>query len=61
MTKLSHLRSTVDDLSENLRNLTNSGYKFKSRNVSEQISELSTLKFKRDRLRESAEIFSKWN
>ena len=56
MAKLSHLGSTVDDLSENLRNLTNSGYKFKSGNVSEQISELSTLKFKRDRLRESAEI-----
>ena len=58
MAKLSHIGSTVDDLSESLRNLTNSGYKFKSGNVSEKISELSLLKVKRDRLRESAEILN---
>ena len=56
MAKLSHIGSTVDELSESLRNLTNSGYKFKSGNVSEKISELSSLKVRRDRLRESAEI-----
>ena len=56
MAKLSHVGSTVDELSESLRNLTNSGYKFKSGNVSEKISELSSLKVRRDRLRESAEI-----
>ncbi|EAY05213.1 hypothetical protein TVAG_473920 [Trichomonas vaginalis G3] len=56
MAKLSHIGSTVDELSESLRNLTNSGYKFKSGNIPDKIGELSSLKSRRDRLRESGEI-----
>lgn len=58
MAKLSHIGSTVDELSESLRNLTNSGYKFKSGNIPDKIGELSSLKVRRDHLREAGEIIT---
>jgi len=55
MAQLSNIVVTVDAISESLRNLTNSGYQFKTGNVPDKISELSSLKIKRDRLREATE------
>jgi hypothetical protein len=52
--KLSHISSSVSEISDSVRGLTNSGYKFKSGNVPDKITELSTLMVRRDRLREAS-------
>jgi hypothetical protein len=46
----------VADISDTLRGLTNSGYKFKCGNVPDRISELTDLRVRRDRLREAFAI-----
>jgi hypothetical protein len=55
MAKLSQIASTVSEISDSVRGLTNSGYKFKSGNVPDQITELNSLKVRRDRLKEASE------
>ncbi|OHT11834.1 hypothetical protein TRFO_18633 [Tritrichomonas foetus] len=55
MAKLKHISDTVNELSDSLRSLTNSGYKFKSGNVPDRIGELTSLKVRRDRLKDAAE------
>ena len=56
MAKLKHISDSVNDLSTSLRSLTNSGYKFKSDNVTpDKISELTSLKIRRDRLKDASD------
>jgi hypothetical protein len=55
MATFSQIGSTVNDLSESLRLLTNSGYKFKSGNVPDKIKELTELRVRRDRLKDASE------
>lgn len=56
MAKLKHISESVNDLSTSLRSLTNSGYKFKSDNVTpDKISELTSLKIRRDRLKDASD------
>lgn len=55
MARMSQIGSMVGDVAEAIRDLTNSGYKFKSGNIPDKISELSSLKVRRDRLKEASE------
>jgi hypothetical protein len=55
MCKLSQINAVIYEISDSLRSLTNSGYQFKTGNVSEKVSELGSLKVRRDMLREASE------
>jgi hypothetical protein len=55
MAKLSQIGSRVHEISDSVRGLTNSGYRFKSGNVPDKITALSSLKVRRDRVREASE------
>ncbi|KAH0790961.1 embryo yellow protein [Histomonas meleagridis] len=55
ISNLSRIGNTVDDLSNSLRTLTNSGYKFKTGNVNEKVDALGSLQIKRDKLRDASE------
>ena len=55
MARLKRISDGVSGLSESLRGLTNSGYKFKSGSPTDELSGLSALNARRDRLKEAAE------
>lgn len=56
ITELQKIGGNVNGINEQLRKLTNYGYKFKTGNISEKVSTLSGLKEKRDRLREASNM-----
>ena len=55
MARMSQIGTMVNEVAESIRDLTNSGYKFKSGNIPDKIGELSSLKVRRDRLKEASE------